>query len=149
MKKKKNSLFQDHIVVNILKPPLKHTLFLLKFIHVFIYFTSGLWWVFVPVYGLSLFAMRGCYSSLQWTCFSLGFSAWALGFKGFRSFSLWAQEFLLSGSRTRAQLLQLMGSAAQGHVGSSQTRDQLSVPCIVRQTQPLTTREALKASSYS
>ena len=107
MKKKKNSLFQDHIVVNILKPPLKHTLFLLKFIHVIMYFTSGLWWVFVPVCGLSLFAMRGDYSSLQWTCFSLGFCMGSR-FQGL-------QELQFVGSGVSALRLQNTGSAVVAH----------------------------------
>ena len=33
----------------------------------------------------------------------------------------------------QAQMLQLVGLAALWHVGSSQTRDQASVPCIGRQ----------------
>ena len=70
--RQKNFLFQDHIVVNIVKPPLKAYSFSFK-IYSFVYFTFGLWWVFVPVCGLSLLAVRGDYSSLQCTCFSLGF----------------------------------------------------------------------------
>ena len=70
--RQKNFLFQDHIVVNIVKPPLKAYSLSFK-IYSFLYFTLGLWWLFAPACGLSLLAVRGRYSSLQGTCFSLGF----------------------------------------------------------------------------
>ena len=50
-----------------------------------------------------------------------GFSccgAWALGYSGFRSCSLWPQWLLLSGSRAQAQWLWCVGLVALWHVGS-------------------------------
>ena len=73
------------------------------------YFYFWLCWVFVAVHGLSLVSGSCGYFSLWFSSFSWC-GAWALG--------------------ARAQQLQDMSLVAQWHVGSSQIRHQIHVPCI-------------------
>lgn len=82
-------------------------------------------WVFAAFWGPSLgLRSRGC--SLLWcSSISLGGSSCreqALGWAGFRSCSMWAQQQWH------------ISFVALRHVGSSQTRYQTRVPCIVWQT---------------
>ena len=75
-----------------------------------------LWWVFVAACELYLVAVSGSYFSLRCVAFSL---QWL--------FLLWSTYL-----QNRAQYLQHRGLVALRHVGSSQTRDQTSVPCIAK-----------------
>ena len=97
--------------------------------------------------GFSLVAASGGYSLLWCT----GFSLWwllllqSMGSRhaGFSSCGTGAQQLWLAGCRVQAQQLQRTGLVALWHVGSSQTRDRIHVPCIGRQTpNHCTTREA-------
>ena len=89
----------------------------------FIYF--WLRWVFVAAHGLSLVAVRGSYSLLWCTGFSL---RWLLLFQ-----SMGSRCTGFSTCGTRAQQLWCTGLAALRHVGSSRTRAGTHVPCIGRQ----------------
>ena len=87
-------------------------------------------------FRLSLVATSGGYSSLWCVGFSL---QWLLLLRsvgsrrtGFSSCGTWAQQLWLMGPRVQAQQLWRMGLVAPWHVGSSQTRAQTCVPCIVR-----------------
>ena len=73
-------------------------------------------WVFVAACELYLVAVSGSYFSLRFVVFSL---QWL--------FLLWSTYL-----QNRAQYLQYRGLVALRHVGSSQTRDHTSVPCIAR-----------------
>ena len=101
------------------------------------FFYFWLCWVFVAAHELSLVAVSGGYSSLRCVGFSL---SWLLLLRstgsrhaGFSSCGTWAQQLWLAGSRAQAQQLWHTGLVAPWHVGSSRTRAQTRVPCIVRQ----------------
>ena len=75
--------------------------------------------------GHSLVVARGFLTAVASCCVQ------ALGLEGFSRCGMWAQQ------------LWYTGSVAPRHVGSSQTRDQICVPCIATQTpNHWTTREA-------
>ena len=109
---------------------------------------SFLWmrWVFVAARGLSLVAAGGGYSSLRCEGFSLRWLllSRSMGSRhtGFSSCGTWAQQLWLVGSRAQAQQLWRMGLVAPRHVGSSQTRALIHVPCIGWILNHCATREA-------
>ena len=94
--------------------------------HLFLllYFYFWLHWVFVAVCGLSLVAASGGY-----------FSLWCVGFSLRWLLLLWrsgSRRAGFSSCGAQAQWLWCTGLVAPRHVGSSWTRDQTRVPCIVR-----------------
>ena len=107
----------------------------------FFFFHFWLCWVFIAAHGLSLVAVSRGYSSLWCAGFSL---QWLLLLRsmgsrhaGFSSCGSWSLERRLSSCWCT-------GLVAPRHVESSQTRDQVRVPCIGRQIlNHCTTREAL------
>ena len=119
-------------------------MFLCSNFHVF-----WLRWVFVALRGLfSLVAASGGYSSL-WASHCGGFScceAWPLGFS---TWSTWARQLWLAGSRAQAQQVWLTGLVALLHVGSSRARYWTCVPCTGRWTSNYcATREVPKLYFY-
>ena len=109
--------------------------FLKNFKKIYLFIYLWLCWVFVAVLrpslvvesrGHSLVVARGFLIAVAYCC-----GVQALGLAGFSSCGMWAQQ------------LWCTGSVAPRHVGSSQTRDQICVPCIATQTpNHWTTREA-------
>ena len=81
----------------------------------FIYYLNyfQLCWVFIATHWLSLVAVSRGYSLvvvMNFLCSSLSFcGAQVLSTVGFSSYSTWAQQFQLMGSRVLAQQLQSMG----------------------------------------
>ena len=120
------------------------------FIYLFNLFIFGCIGSSVAVYGLSLVAVSGGYSSCgMWASHPAGFSccrAWALG----TGASVVASRGLsICGSRALERRLKWWrtGLVAPQHVGSSRTRARIHVPCIGRRIlNHCATREAPWAS---
>ena len=96
---------------------------------------SLLWlcWLLAAVPRLSLVAVTGDCSSMQW-------GVWAAPRRSFSCCRAWGLE-------CRLQWLQLTGSGASWRVGCSQTKDPTCVPCTSSQIlNPRTIREVLDNS---
>ena len=101
---------------------------------IFIYF--WLWWVIIAVPGLSLVAVNGSYSLVAACQFLV--VEHSSRHSGFSSCSTWAQQ------------LWHTSLDVPKHVGSSQTKDQTSVPYIARWIlNHWTTREAPQSLFYN
>ena len=71
--------------------------------------------------------------SVQAYCCDFSCEAQALGHVGCRSFSTWAQQLWLPGSKTQARQLWFMSLVALQHEESSQSRDWTYVSCTGKQ----------------
>ena len=106
-------------------------LFFILFPYLCIFGCTGSW---LLLYRLSLVARVKSNLCVVQTSHGNGFSCRiSSGHTGFRSFSMWAQQLWLMGSRARAQLLWHTGLVSLRQVGSSQTRSQIHIPHIGRQ----------------
>ena len=92
-----------------LSSPIYLSIYHLSIYHLSIYLFIYLWlcWVFVDVHRLSLVAVSGGYSSLQYVVSSLRWFLWlqSTGSRhvGFSNCGPWAQQLWLTGSRAQAQ----------------------------------------------
>ena len=117
----------------------------LKFIYLFIFVCIGSSLLHVGFLQLQLRRV-GATLRCDAQAYCSGFSccrAWALGAQASVVAAMWAQQLWLAGSRAQAHQLWCTGLVVLRHVGSSRTRAQTLVPCIVRWIlNHCTTREA-------
>ena len=109
---------------SVLKVPQENGIFFLNFV---LSWFSFCWAVFSRPPGL--LSRRSVWAS---QCSGLSHCrAWALGRLGVPDCNMQAQQLWLPGSRAQAQQMWPIGLVAPRHMGSSPTRDQTCVSCII------------------